>query len=579
LEENRINIPRFNRSFFDPSLRITAIGSGSIGGKAHGLVFIHDAIASKFDQKCFPELTVEIPRMTVISTECFDQFMEINSLCDIALSDTPDDRIAHAFQRASMTPELVGDLRALISNVHAPLAVRSSSLLEDALFEPFAGIYATKMIPNNQPSIDLRFQKLTEAIKFVWASTFFKEARDYIAATNHNVMEEKMAVIIQEVVGARHDVRFYPEISGVARSFNYYPTGHARAEEGVVHLALGLGKTIVDGGLDWFFSPAFPRAKPPVGSARDLLKMSQSRFWAVNMGKPPEYDPIHETEYLSDCSLKDAEYDGSLDLIASTYDAESDRLVPGTDLAGPRVLTFAPLLDYEQLPLNSALKSLISLGVETLGADIEIEFAINIIKNSTLSAKFGFLQIRPMVVSQAQIELQDDLFKSPRLLAASTNVLGNGDIEGIRDVVFVEPSLFEKQNTPRIALEIEKINEELVRNRTPYVLIGFGRWGSSDPWLGIPVNWSQIAGAKVIVECTLPDMYVELSQGSHFFHNLISFQVSYFSVSHTGEFSIDWEWLAKQQMMTSLQYVRHVRLSDPLTIKVDGRKGKGVILK
>ncbi len=576
---NHTSLPEFKREFFDSTERITVMGSGSLGGKAHGLAFIHDFTRNRFEHSRFPRFSVSIPVMTVIATDFFDQFMQMNDLRELALSDASDAHIANAFQRASLPPELTGDLRALIATINTPLAVRSSSLLEDAMFEPFAGIYATKMIPNNQPDADSRFRKLTEAVKFVWASTFFKDAKEYIAATEHRTEDEKMAVIIQEVVGQRHGDRFYPHISGVARSFNYYPTGNARAEDGVVHLALGLGKTIVDGGLDWFFSPAFPRAKPPVASSQALLKMTQSRFWAVNMGKPPEYDPTSEEEYLIEGTMSDADYDDTLTHLVSTYDAASDRLNPGADYPGPKALTFAPILDYEVLPLNEVLKSLIKLGVEALGTDVEIEFALTLTQTPRLAAQFGFLQVRPMVVSHVQVDIPDEELTGPDALTATRSVLGNGIVDSIRDVIYVDPVVFDKKDTRAIATEIERLNLNMVQSRTPYVLIGFGRWGSSDPWLGIPVNWSQIAGAKVILECTLPEMYVDLSQGSHFFHNLISFQVSYFSIPHAGEFRVDWDWLAAQECVESMQFVRHVRLARPLTVKVDGRQGKGVILK
>ncbi len=337
-------IPRFNREFFGPGERFTTIGDGELGGKAQGLAFIKDFLATDLDPSRFPGIDVQVPTLVVITTQMFDLFMERNDLNDIALSDMPDDRIAHAFQKADLPVEMLGDLRALIEKVHTPLAVRSSSLLEDALYQPFAGVYATKMIPNNQHDPAQRFHRLMEAIKFVYASTFFKTARGYIRATDHDVESEKMAVILQEVVGRRHGDRFYPHISGVARSFNFYPVGRARPEEGVVNLALGLGKTIVDGGITWTYSPAHPSAPPPYGSIGDLMKNSQLRFWAVNMGRPPEYNPIAETEYLLQADIGQAEYDGTLKVTASTYNAQSDRLTMGIGNQGPRVLNFAPLL-------------------------------------------------------------------------------------------------------------------------------------------------------------------------------------------------------------------------------------------
>jgi hypothetical protein len=320
--------PQFDRKFFDSTEDFTVIGAGSFGGKARGLAFIKETLASGFPASTFPEITVSIPRLTVISTDLFDAFMTENDLYDIAYSDASDLRIAHAFQKADLPVRIVGDLTALISSVHLPLAIRSSSLLEDAMFRPFAGVYATKMIPNNQLDSETRFRKLIEAIKFVYASTFFKDAKSYIRSTRKTTPDEKMAVIIQEVVGRRHGDRF-TDVSGVARSYNFYPAGHAAPRDGVVSLALGLGKTIVDGGTSWSYSPAFPRSNPPYGTVRDLLKQTQSSFWAVNMGKPPAYDPINEGEYLLKADLDAAEADGTLLHIASTYDSESDRLVMG----------------------------------------------------------------------------------------------------------------------------------------------------------------------------------------------------------------------------------------------------------
>lgn len=564
----------FNREFFEAEARFTYISSGSLGGKASGLKFINDVLANNFDAAAFSKIDVSIPRLTVIRTAMFDAFMERNRLHEIANSDAPDDRIAHAFQKADLPAEILGDLRALMGQVHTPLAIRSSSMLEDAMHEPFAGIYETKMIPNNQTNADTRFRKLIEAIKFVYASTFFKAAKDYRAAVGRGVEEEKMAVIIQEVVGTRHQERFYPEISGVARSYNFYPLGNAKPEDGVVNLALGLGKTIVDGGVCWTYSPAHPKATPPYGSMDEWLKQTQTEFWAVNMGTPPAYDPIKETEYLLKANLQDAESDNTLRYLASTYDPHSNRISMGTGVRGPRILTFAPLLVLNDIPLNQLIKTLLSLCEEALEAAVEIEFAV------TLNPiRFGFLQVRPMVVSDEEVSVSDDELAAANLLLASQKVLGNTVLNEIRDIVYVKPDGFEAKYTQRIAQELEAINRELLAAGRPYLLIGFGRWGSSDPWLGIPVNWGQVSGAKVIVEATLPNMDVEFSQGSHFFHNLSSLRVSYFAVRYSDPFEIDWNWLQEQAAVTETQYVRRVKLSGPLLIKVDGKKRRGVIFK
>lgn len=564
----------FNREFFDPERPITRIGGGSVGGKAQGLAFIHRFLNSELHQDRFPKIAVNIPHLTVLCTDVFDAFMQRNNLYEVAYSGAPDDRIAHAFQKGHLPAEMIGDLRRLIAQVHIPLAIRSSSMLEDAMYEPFAGIYGTKMIPNNQSDTDTRFRKLVEAIKFVYASTYFKAAKDYRQATAHRSEEEKMAVIIQEVVGRRHGERFYPEVSGVARSFNYYPTGRARPEQGVVNLAFGLGKTIVDGGISWVYSPAYPKVNPPYGSVGELLKQTQTEFWAVNMGKPPAYDPIRETEYLLKLHLEDAEDDSTLRYVASTLDSHSGRISIGTGPPGARILTFAPLLVLNELPLNELIKALLELCQNAVGAPVEMEFAMSL----KPAARFGFLQVRPMVVSQEEVDIGAEEMHGANVLAASEKALGNGVYEGIRDVVYVRPDRFESRFTPRIAQELEQVNKKLVAEKRPYLLIGFGRWGSSDPWLGVPVEWGQVAGAKAIVEAMLENMNVELSQGSHFFHNLSSFKVSYFSVPHFGGHPIRWEWLEQQAGETELEFVRHVRLPAPLTVKVDGRSGRGVIL-
>jgi len=572
---------RFNRDFYSGTDEFTFIGDGELGGKARGLAFIKEKIVSRFGHFENGSVTVDIPRLTVITTEYFDRFMEQNDLYPIALSDSSDERIAHHFLKAELPPALTGDLHALIANVHAPLAVRSSSLLEDSLESPFAGVYETKMIPNNQPDTDTRFRKLTEAVKFVYASTFFSGAKSYIKTTPHRIEDEKMAVIIQEVVGLPHNRRFYPNISGVARSYNFYPTGRAQPGDGVVNLALGLGKTIVEGGAVWVYSPEYPEVTPPYNSIGQLLEQTQLDFWAVNMGPPPAYDPVKETEYLVKLSLKDAEYDNTLAYIASTYEYESDRIAVGICFAGPRVLNFAPILQVDLLPVNRLIKSILQLCEEEVGARVEIEFAVTIEPGVKKQVRFGLLQVRPMAVSCDMVELDEERWDDPpgRILGASDNVMGNGCIENIEDVLYVVPETFAFKNSGEIAAEISAVNRRLVEAGTPYLLIGFGRWGSSDPWLGIPVDWGRISGARVIVESQTKGVTVDLSQGSHFFHNISNLGVLYFSIKKDGPYPIDWEWLSRQPAAAQGKYTRHVRLPSPLTVKTDGRKRKGVIFK
>lgn len=569
-------LPEFDRNFFEKDNDFTVIGKGALGGKAAGLAYIKKTLHNKIDKSAFPQIEIRIPQLTVILTDVFDEFMKRNSLYNIALSDEPDDDIIRAFLKADLPVEIIGSLRALIQNVTQPLAVRSSSLLEDAKFEPFAGIYATKMIANNEAGINERFAKLTEAIKFVYASTFFKISKDYCSATLNSLKEEKMAVIIQEVVGRKRYSRFYPQASGVARSYNYYPSGKNKPEQGVVNLALGLGKTIVDGEICWSYSPAYPKSPPPFGEPADLLKKTQTKFWAVDVGFNIPYDPVNEAEYMVKSDLKEADYDSSLDHIASTFLASSNKFVTGVGNDGPRVINFAPLLSFNEFKFNDLIKMLLKVCEDAYKSPVEIEFAMTFEKESEI-LNFGFLQVRPMVVSNEVITISDAEMEGENVIASSGKAMGNGVEKNIYDVLFVKPELFNKKDTAKIAEEIKEINKEFISRGKNYLLIGFGRWGSSDPWLGIPVQWGEIAGAKVIVESTLPEMNVELSQGSHFFHNITSFGVKYLSLNYDGKYRINWNLLNEQEVIKEGQFVKHVRFKTPLNIKFDGRIGKGTI--
>ncbi|MGE5178305.1 MAG: PEP/pyruvate-binding domain-containing protein [Bacteroidota bacterium] len=567
-------VPEFDRRFFESHEDFTLIGSGALGGKAEGLARVKRMLASAWRPERHPGFDVTIPRLTVIGTDVFDRFLDENELRGVARSGGSDEEIARAFQQASMPASIVGDLRGLIERVHQPLAVRSSSLLEDAMDRPFAGVYATKMIPNNQLDAESRFRRLVEAIKFVYASTFFSGAREYLAATGKRA-EEKMAVVIQEVVGRRHGDRFYPDVSGVARSWNFYAAGGALPDEGTASLALGLGKTIVDGGVVWSYSPARPRANPPVSSARDLLQATQTRFWSVNMGPPPAYDPVAETEYLVRGGLAEAEEDEVLRPLASTYDAASDRLTPGTGPTGARVLTFAPMLVHGEPPLNDVIRSMLDLAEATGSGAMEIEFAATIEESG--AARVGFLQARPLQVASEAVDVPLESLRGEGVIAASDSVLGNGRIEDLLDIVFVRRDRFDRSRSVEIAREIERVNRDLISSGRGYLLIGFGRWGSSDPWLGIPVRWDQISGARVIVEASLPGAEPEPSQGSHFFHNVMSAGIAYFTVRHTGPYALDWEYLDAQPPAFESEHVRHIRFRSPMTVLVDGWTGRGVV--
>lgn len=561
--------------------KITFLGEGSLGGKAQGLLFINDILEQHKKDTEFQAFDVSIPQITAIRTDIFDTFMMQNKLHEIAYSDRTDERIALQFQKAELPFEIIGDLKRLCNKTHTPLAIRSSSRLEDALYEPFAGIYATKMTPNNQPDPDQRFKKLLEAIKFIYASTFFKTAKDYMSATNHDIKDEKMAVIIQEIVGNRFNNKFYPEISGVARSYNFYSLGRAKPEDGVVNLAFGLGKTIVDGGISWNYSPSYPKIGPPFASTSEMMKKTQLDFWSVNMGKLPVYDPIKETEYLIKNNIISAENDQTLSKLVSTFEQESGKIRMGTGSIGPRVLNFSPILSLNDIPLNDLIVKLLKICEKAVKAPVEIEFAVSLSdsKRTDKKHRFGFLQVRPMVISEENVKIDDTEFASENIIISSENVLGNGIVDDLIDIVYVKPESFDPKYSTQIAEEIQTINQNLVSKNLKYLLVGFGRWGSSDPWLGIPVDWSNISGAKVIVESMLPNMNVELSQGSHFFHNLTSFNVNYFSIPFHSKSKINWEWLMSQSTIIETKFVRHIKLSSPLLIKVDGKKGNGIISK
>lgn len=573
---NRGDLCFFDRQFFTGKELFTCIGRGSIGGKGQGLLNIKGEL-DKIDLEFSPGITLNIPTLTVIATDYFDLFMKQNDLYELAFSEMRDDQMARAFQKADLPAQLVGDLRALISQVHTPLAIRSSSMLEDAMFEPFASVYKTKMIPNNQLDTDSRFRKLVEAVKYIYASTFFQDAKKYIQITQHTTADEKMAVIIQEVVGIRCRDRFYPQISGVAKSHNFYPTGLAKPEDGVVDLALGLGKMVVDEGISWTYSPMYPQANPPYNSLGELLKQSQKEFWAIYMGEPFMYDPIKEVEFMRKFNISEAEDDGNLAHIASTYRPQDDKITMGIWNKGPRLLDFAPILKLNDIPLNDLIKMLLKKCEESLGCLVEIEFAATLNQHKGTPARFGFLQVRPMVVSTDVVEILPEELVSDNVLVASESALGNGTINTIEDIVYVKPDNFNVKHTRIIAKELEKMNRALLELKRPYVLIGFGRWGSSDPSGGIPVKFAQISGAKVIVESTLPDMNFMLSQGSHFFHNITSFQVFYISLGHWEQYKIDWDWLCRQKPISETDFLRHVKLKSPLHIKIDGKTSRGVI--
>ena len=577
---HRGSIVSYSRHFHEDYAQFSVIGGGSIGGKARGLAFMDRILARYLEPGRFPGVSVAIPRSLVLGTDVFDDFMRDNDLLTAAVADHSDSHIANLFIKASLPGKIVGDLRDFIGNVKVPLAVRSSSLLEDSLYQPFAGIYATKMLPNDQAGDDIRFLNLVNAIKFVFASTFFRQAKSYLTGTSHRVEDEKMAIVIQPVVGEPHRDRFYPDFSGVARSYNYYPVGDAKPEDGVVNVALGLGKTVVDGGVSLRFTPAFAGVLPQFNSIKETFDNSQREFYSIAMRQVNSIAFLEEDQYLVRLGLDSAEADGTLRFLASTYSREDDAVYDGISREGPRIVSFAHILKNDVFPLAAIVSELLKVSSAAMNCAVEMEFAAVLDSKNALPARFSVLQVRPLVVQDELVKVELDEGNHAGALCFSDRVLGNGVLRDIRDVVYVKPAVFDAAKSPQIAAEVDGVNSRLREAGIPYLLIGPGRWGSRDPWLGIPVKWGQIGGVKVVVEASLPDMNVDPSQGSHFFQNMTSLRIGYFTVPvDPAHGFIDWPWLEAQDAADETVFLRHLCLPRPVTVMIDGRKSHGVILK
>ncbi|HZK48938.1 MAG TPA: PEP/pyruvate-binding domain-containing protein [Thermoleophilia bacterium] len=582
-EQGRTIIADFDHRSFDTTSSFSRIGGGSLGGKARALAFVRHLLGA-FDMFArFPGVQIAVPPSVVLGTDVFDQFLDRNDLRDLAIHSDDDDEIERRFQAAALPHEVTRDLASFLELIRYPLAVRSSSLLEDSQYQPLAGVYETFMLPNNHPDAGVRLRQLEATIKRVYASTFSSHAKSYLEATLYRLEEEKMAVIIQKVVGATHEERFYPDISGVARSYNFYPTSPMTGEDGVAIVALGLGRTVVKGERAHSFCPKYPRHQLMAGSLEDTLRNSQREFWAVELG-PFANDPdagepapdLWEKKY----PLEVAEEDGTLAQLGSTYSPENDALYDGVSRPGVRVVNFAPLLKFDLFPLADIVDLLLEIGAQGMGTPVEIEFAANLTANEGAPKEFAFLQVRPMGFSREMEDLTLEESGSERVLCHSTSILGNGRLNGIKDVVVVDISRFDRSRSLEVAREVARLNARLTREGARYILIGVGRWGSADPWLGIPVNWDEIAGARVIVESELKDIPVTPSQGSHFFQNLTSFRVGYFTVNpEAGAGRVDWEWLAAQPAASEGEFVRHLRFDHPLVVSMNGTTREGIILK
>ena len=567
----------FDRMKFDTYSHFARIGEGSLGGKGRGLAFLDNVVKRHPEFNQFKGVSVQIPKTVVLCTDIFDQFMEQNNLYQIALSDAPDDEILRHFLRAQLPDSLIADFFTFFEATHSPIAIRSSSLLEDAHYQPFAGIYSTYMIP----WLDDKYAMLSMlacAIKGVYASVYYKDSKAYMTATSNVIDQEKMAVILQQVVGKQYGSRFYPNISGVLRSINYYPIGDERSEDGIASLALGLGKYIVDGGQTLRVSPYHPHQVLQTSELETALRETQTQFYAIDTTHTGDDFKVDDGFNIARVKVKEAAADGSITYLASTFDPYDNIIRDGIYEGGRKVITFAGVLQQDVFPLPELLQMSMKYGAESMRRPVEIEFACNI--NDDRTGEFYLLQIRPIVDSKQMLDEDVAAIGDDKCLLRSHNSLGHGISDDITDVVYVKAGDdFTAMNNPAIADDIERINRRFLAEGKGYVLIGPGRWGSSDYWLGIPVKWPHISAAKVIVEVALKNYRVDPSQGTHFFQNLTSFGVGYFTIdTNTADGMLRSDILDAMPAVEETRYVRHVRFDKPLRVMMDGMRQEGVVM-
>ena len=579
--KNRGVVAVFQRDRFDRYSNFARIGDGSMGGKGRGLAFI-DAMLKRNEEQ-FEDLEhaqITIPKTVVLCTDNFTEFMEQNRLYPIALSDNPDDEILRHFLAARLPEDLVADVSVFLSAIKSPIAVRSSSLLEDSHYQPFAGIYSTYMVPYDPASHANTLRMVCEAIKAVYASVYYHDSKAYMMATQNVIDEEKMAIVLQETVGNAYGTRFYPSFAGVARSLNYYPIGAETPEDGIANIAMGLGKYIVDGGTTLRFSPAYPNNVLQTSTLDLALRETQTWFNALDLSQTDFVPQVDDGFNLLKINVQDALPDGTLRYIASTFDVHDQVLYDSLYEGGRKVITFANILRHEVFPLAEILKRVLRIAQREMGRAIEIEFAVNLDYSDAGQHTFYLLQIRPIVDTKEVITEDIGAIPEEHAIITCRSALGHGITTDISDLVYVKPEAFSASKNQLIMYDIEKLNRRMVDEGRHYVLVGPGRWGSSDPWLGIPVKWPHISNARVIVESGLENYRIDPSQGTHFFQNLTSFGVSYFTINpFIGDGSYDTAFLASQPAVYESEYVRHVRFDQPMTIKVDGRKNLGVVLK
>ncbi len=574
-------ITYFDKETFNPERSIARIGGGSLGGKARGLGFLNTLLSDYELENKFEGVEIFVPPAVIIATEVFDQFLDQNHLRRFAIECKDDMEITRRFLKAEHFPtEIISELANFLDVIKTPLAVRSSSLLEDSQYHPFAGIYETYMLPNNNSNPLIRLNELLITIKKVYASTFYQRAKEYVRMTSYRLEEEKMAVIVQKLIGKKHEDRFYPDISGVAKSYNFYPIKPQKPQDGIAGVALGLGKTVVDGGKCVRFCPRYPMDIFQFYSIKESLENAQTEFFALNLNKEVNFEEETHDLLIESYTLDVAEKDGTLNYVGSTYSPENDIIYDGIARSGMRLVTMAPILRHKIFPLPDILNLLLNLGTWGMGTPVEIEFAANLKNSGYPKNEFGIVQLRPIVIQEELDNLKIENVEKSELLCESDQVLGHGVINDIRDIIMVDKKDFQRAKSAETALEISQYNTKLNSENTPYLLIGMGRWGSLDPWLGIPVVWEQISGAKVIIETDFEDMSVQPSQGTHFFHNITSLMVGYFTVHTLNNNSfLDWEWLENIEPVDRKTYTKHLHFKNPLTVKINGRKNHGIIIK
>jgi CheY-like chemotaxis protein len=578
-ERNRGSVNPFRPEFFDGEEGIVQIGGGSLGGKGRGLAFASRLLDDVHLLDRFPGVRINVPAAVVLGTHVFDQFLDDNDLRTFALESEEEGETLSRILNAPLPTDIVEALERVVSVVHTPLAVRSSSFLEDSPQQPLAGVYGTWLLPNDAPDTATRLAQLVDAIKRVYATTFGRKARAFLSATQYRLEEEAMAVIIQRLVGARHQDRFYPHISGVARSHNYYPQPPARPEDGIAAVALGLGKTVAEGEPCLRFSPPHPGHILDHSSVESMLENAQRQFWALQLGGQSAGGWAHDGPLVHH-PLKDAEADSTLAPVASTYSAENNAVYDGIGRRGVRLVSFAPILKHDVFPLAEILRELLILGMAGTRLPVEIEFAATLSPNSHEPSEMGFLQLRPIARSREEADVDLSSIDRSAVFCESPATSGHGRVDDLVDWVIVDRAQYERSQSGEVAATVAQFNSLLTGEGRTYGLIGVGRWGSTQPWLGIPVRWEDISGARIIVEAGFRDFRVTPSQGTHFYQNLASLGVGYFTVNaNAGEGFVDWKWLDSVPEVSSVGAVRHLRFPSPVVAVMNGGERRGVLLK